>query len=107
MKAPDKLPLTDAELCSLVMNLLDNAMEGADAPGVEQPYIKLDFCVKEHFFAISCENSTTMEHIQKETAPGRGLGLKIIKQIVARYDDLLETEYGTDYYRVNLAIPLD
>ena len=107
MKAPDKLPLTDAELCSLVMNLLDNAVEGASAPGVERPYIKLDFSVKEHFFAISCKNSTTMEHIQKETAPGRGLGLKIIKQIVARYDDLLETEYGTDYYSVKLAIPLD
>ncbi len=107
MKAPDKLPLTDAELCSLVMNLLDNTVEGASAPGVERPYIKLDFSVKEHFFAISCKNSTTMEHIQKETAPGRGLGLKIIKQIVARYDDLLETEYGTDYYSVKLAIPLD
>lgn len=106
MKAPDKLPLPDAELCSLVMNLLDNAVEGASAPGVERPYIKLDFCVKEHFFAISCKNSTTMEHIQKETAPGRGLGLKIIKQIVARYDDLLETEYGTDYYCVKMAIPL-
>ena len=88
MKAPDKLPLTDAELCSLVMNLLDNAVEGASAPGVERPYIKLDFSVKEHFFAISCKNSTTMEHIQKETAPGHGLGLKIIRQIVARYDDL-------------------
>ena len=107
MKAPDKLPLTDAELCSLVMNLLDNAVEGASAPGVEQPYIKLDFSVKEHFFAISCENSTTMEHIQKEAAPGRGLGLKIIRQIVARYDALLETEYGTDYYCVKMAIPLD
>lgn len=107
MKAPDKLTLTDAELCSLVMNLLDNAVEGASAPGVERPYIKLDFSVKEHFFAISCKNSMTMEHIQKETAPGRGLGLKIIKQIVARYDDLLETEYGTDYYSVKLAIPLD
>ena len=106
-QAPDKLPLTDAELCSLVMNLLDNAVEGASAPGVEQPYIKLDFSVKEHFFAISCENSTTMEHIQKEAAPGRGLGLKIIRQIVARYDALLETEYGTDYYCVKMAIPLD
>ncbi len=107
MKAPDKLPLTDAELCSLVMNLLDNAVEGASVPGVERPYIKLDFSVKEHFFAISCKNSTTMEHIQKETAPGHGLGLKIIRQIVARYDDLLETEYGADYYCVKMAIPLD
>ena len=107
MKVPDTLPLTDAELCSLMMNLLDNAVEGASAPGVKRPYIKLDFSVKEHFFAVSCENASTMEHIQKEAAPGHGLGLKIIRQIVARYDDLLETEYGADFYCVKMAIPLD
>ena len=107
MKAPDKLPLTDAELCSLMMNLLDNAVEAVAAPGVARPYIKLDLCMKEHFFVIFCENAATIEHIQKETAPERGLGLKIIKQIVTRYDDLLETEYGTDHYSVTLAIPLD
>lgn len=56
---------------------------------------------------IFCENAATMEHIQRETAPGRGLGVKIIKQIAARYDDLLETEYGMDHYSVKLAIPLD
>lgn len=107
MKAPDKLPLTDAELCSLMMNLLDNAVEAVAAPGVARPYIKLDLCMKEHFFVIFCENAATIEHIQKETAPERGLGLKIIKPIVTRYDDLLETEYGTDHYSVTLAIPLD
>lgn len=107
MQAPDKLPLSDAELCSLMMNLLDNAVEAAAAPGVKLPYIKLDLCVKEHFFVLFCENSTTLKHIQKETAPGHGLGLKIIKEIAARYDNLLETEYGVDYYSVKLAIPLD
>lgn len=103
--APAKLSLTDAELCSLVMNLLDNALEAA--VGAEHPYIKLDLCAREHFFVIFCENSTTLEHIQRETAPEHGLGLKIIKQIAARYDDLLEVEYGTDHYSVKLAIPLD
>ena len=92
ISAPDKLPLTDAELCSLVLNILDNA---------------LDLCVKEHFFVMFCENSTTLEHIQRETAPERGLGLKIIRQIAARYDDLLETEYDAGHYSVKLAIPLD
>ncbi len=103
--APARLPLTDAELCSLVMNLLDNALEAAAE--AEHPYIKLDLCVREHFFVIFCENSTTLEHIQRETAPEHGLGLKIIKQIAARYDNLLEVEYGADYYSVKLAIPLD
>lgn len=81
MKAPDKLTLSDAELCSLVMNLLDNAVEGASAPGVERPYIKLDFSVKEHFFAISCKNSTTMEHIQKKPRRGAVWGLKLSSRL--------------------------
>lgn len=105
--APETLPLSDTELCSLMMNLLDNALEAAAAAGAERPYIKLDLRVKEHFFVFSCENSAAMQHVQKGTAPGHGLGLKIIKQIAARYDDLLETEYGADYYNVKLAIPLD
>ena len=56
---------------------------------------------------IFCENSATLEHIQRETAPGHGLGVKIIKQIAARYDNLLEMEYDTGRYSVKLAIPLD
>ena len=80
--APAELPLTDTELCSLIMNLLDNALEAA--VGAERPYIKLDLCTMEHFFVISCENSTTLEHIKRETAPKHGLGLKIIKKITAQ-----------------------
>ena len=35
------------------------------------------------------------------------MGLKIIRQISERYGDLMETERGTDDYKVMLAIPLD
>lgn len=107
MKVPDKLPLSDTELCSLLTNLLDNAVEGALAVGVARPYIKLELYAKDHFFVLFCENSTTLEHVQKETAPEHGLGVKIIRQIAARYGNLIETEYGTDYYRVKMAVPLD
>ena len=106
IQAPAALPLSDTDLCSLVMNLLDNALEAAAAPGVERPYIKLDLCVKEHFFLLFCENAATLEHIQKGSAPGRGLGLKIIKRIAAQHGNLLETEYSADSYIVKLAIPL-
>ena len=33
MQAPEKLPLSDAELCSLLVNLMDNAVAAASAPG--------------------------------------------------------------------------
>ncbi len=105
-QAPDKLPLTDAELCSLIMNLLDNALEAASAAGVKRRYIKLDMHIRNHFFVFVCENGATLDWINKETAPERGLGLKVIRQIVERYGNLSNTEYGDDYYKVKVLIPL-
>jgi len=105
-QAPDKLPLTDAELCSLIMNLLDNAVEAASAPGVKRRYVKLDMHIRNHFFVFVCENGATLDWIDKETAPERGLGLKVIRQIVERYGNLSNTEYGEDYYKVKVLIPL-
>ena len=105
-QAPDKLPLTDAELCSLIMNLLDNAVEAASAAGVKRRYIKLDMHIQNNYFVFTCENGATLDWINKETAPERGLGLKIIQQIVARYGNLFDTEYGDDYYRVTVPLSL-
>lgn len=105
-QAPATLPLTDAELCSLMLNLLDNALEAAAAPGVKRRYIKLDMHVQSNYFVFTCENGATPDWNNKETAPERGLGLKIIRQIVARYGTLFDTEYGDDYYRVTVPLSL-
>ena len=105
-QAPDKLPLTDAELCSLMMNLLDNAVEAASAPGVKRRYIKLDMHVQNNYFVFTCENGATLDWIKKETAPERGLGLKVVRQIAERYGNLFDTEYGDGYYRVTVPLSL-
>ena len=106
MQAPNKLPLTDAELCSLMLNLLDNALEAASAAGVKRRYIKLDMHIQNNYFMFTCENGATLDWIYKENAPERGLGLKIIRQIVERYGNLFDTEYGEDYYRVTVPLSL-
>ena len=106
MQAPNKLPLTDAELCSLMLNLLDNALEAASAAGVKRRYIKLDKHIQNNYFMFTCENGATLVWIYKETAPERGLGLKIIRQIVERYGNLFDTEYGDGYYRVTVPLSL-
>lgn len=105
-QAPATLPLTDAELCSLMLNLLDNALEAASAAGVKRRYIKLDMHIQNNYFVFTCENGATLDWINKETAPERGLGLKIIRQIVERYGNLFDTEYGDDYYRVTVPLSL-
>ncbi len=107
IQAPERLSLSDTEFCSLVMNLMDNAIEAASTPGMEHSYIKLDFYRRDHFFVLSCENACTLDWANRKPAPERGLGLKIIGQIAMRHENLLEIETGKDFYRVILAIPLD
>ncbi len=106
MDAPEKLPLSDAELCSLMMNLLDNALEAASADGVKRRYIKLDMHIRNRYFVFICENGATLGWINKETAPGRGLGLKAVQRIVERYGNLSDTEYGDDYYKMTVLLAL-
>lgn len=111
MHAPEKLPMSDAELCSLVMNIMDNAIAAASTPEIEHPFIWLDLHLKTDFFVFSCKNSATQEWMQRttrqETLPKHGLGLKIIRQISQQYGDLMKTECGDDFYKITLAIPLN
>ena len=104
--APESLPLSDVELCSLMMNLMDNAVDGVLNSGAQQPFIRLDMHLRNGFFVFSLENSAKMQEKTKAPAPGHGLGLKIIRQIVEKCDGLMETEQDGESYRVTLALPL-
>jgi len=113
-QAPEVLPLSGRELCSLFVNVMDNAIAGAQASCADQPYIQLDLHVKSDFFVFSCKNSAALNHHPsqepsrdcQDPVPSHGLGLKIIRHISRRYGDLLDTESGDDYYKVTVAIPL-
>lgn len=104
--APESLPLSDVELCSLMMNLMDNAVDGVLNSGEQQPFIRLDMHLRNGFFVFSLQNSAKMQDKTKAPAPGHGLGLKIIRQIVEKCDGLMETEQDGERYRVTLALPL-
>ena len=104
--APSALPLSDTELCSLMMNLMDNAVSGVLDSGAQQPFIRLDMHVKNGFFVFGLENSARRPEKAKAPAPGHGLGLKIIRQIMEKSNGLLETEQDGESYRVMLALPL-
>lgn len=104
-QAPAALPLSDADLCSLMLNIIDNAVAAASVPGLEQPRIILDLRVKGSFFVFSCEN--TCGAGKASLKRGQGLGLKIVENIVARCDCLMETERAEGTYKVTVAIPAD
>lgn len=106
--APESLPLSDAELCALMMNLLDNAIHATGK--TEKPFLRLDMHQKDGFFVFVCENAAMPEpaekSAEKKAASQHGLGMKIIEQIITRHGNLMEVERLPGSYRVTVALPL-
>lgn len=110
IEAPEKLPLTDSDLCSLVMNVMNNAINAAKSSEIQHPSIHLDIHVKNGYFAFTCINSADLsdknDENKKETVQRHGFGLKIINSILDQYDGLMEIKHDDNTYEVRIAIPL-
>lgn len=109
--SPVQLPISDTDLCSLVMNILDNALNATRTSGVAKPVIRLDIHVKSGYFAFICENSAATELLCADetgkTVPKHGFGLKIIRSIAERTGGLADTEFADGKYTVRVLIPLE
>ena len=108
--APSQLPIPDTDLSSIVINILTNAIKGAENSGAAKPTIALDIHTRDEWLSITCENTADIRQIKapakKETVPKHGLGLKIIQESVQRNNGLFQAEYGDDYYKVSVILPL-
>ena len=51
-EAPEALPISDTDICSLVMNIMNNAVKAAGVAGAVLPFIRLNIHVKNNYFAI-------------------------------------------------------
>lgn len=107
-QAPKHLPVRDADLCSLIMNIIDNAVAAASVTDLE-PYIHIDIHVKNNYLSFTCENSSIgsgKSQTEKKVPRRHGLGLKIIQSVTERYHGLLYTEFLEHCYRLHVALPL-
>ncbi|MDD6488256.1 MAG: ATP-binding protein [Clostridia bacterium] len=120
-KAPEKLPLTNTQLCSLITNILDNAIDYACSSESEKPYIKLDFHCKNNNFIFLCENTMnpdkcqikqsseirTYKRQQKIPMAKHGYGLKIIRRIMKNFNDMVSIETNGNIFKISVIIPYE
>ena len=111
---PERLPIADADLCTLLSNLLDNAVEAcARLPEGAERFIQVSLEARQDLLVIRCSNSAPPRGEGAEfptTKPdpdSHGLGLPAMRRVVERYDGALEASQtgGVFTLRAVLRIP--
>lgn len=91
---PRELPFGVEDLCSLLSNLLDNAIEAAAASGCAEPAVRLTIRPKQAYLFIHQENSVSAAvptdqllslKTTKKNRELHGFGTKIISRVVDKY----------------------
>jgi len=95
LAVPARLPYQDADLCSLLANLLDNALEASIASDAEQKIITLSIRPQMDYYMIRVENPVDTRKVTprrrltlkttKEMPELHGYGTRIIRRIAENY----------------------
>jgi len=100
---PPELPYQETDLCSLLSNLVENAIEAAKATEVEDKVITVSIRPLQDYLFIHITNPVNHEisdrkrlrlHTTKEDKTRHGYGTKVIKRIVSKY--LGSVKYSID-----------
>ena len=115
-QVPKDLPFPQQDLCSLLMNLLENALEGAaQVKEEDRRFLRIRVALQHGFLAVCCENSysgnlrldkkrqlcTTKDHPE-----AHGFGLPKMSAIAEKYHSVLDVRYTQDTFTVQTALSL-
>ncbi len=106
---PADLPITDTDLCALLGNALDNAIEASRK--AENRQIRVRCKAERGLFMLRVENCLAGdEHADLSTTKKNkelhGLGLRGMREIAARYGGVLETETANGKFELLVSFPL-
>ena len=113
---PAGLRVDEGDLCTLLFDLLDNALEGAAAVQPPRPReVTCHLKYQQGFLAISCEN--TYDGLlrldaqgqlltRKEPAGDHGLGLPQMRAVAEKYHSRLNIRYDQERFTVETALKI-
>lgn len=102
---PGEIGVSNAHLCSIFSNLLDNSIRAAEASGSAEP-IRVRSDVQRGYLVIHCENPALPPKKAKDNDPLRrhGLGLTILAQLARRYGGHMDAAYSDGHFTVDLLL---
>ena len=105
--------MEDIDLCALLSNTLDNAIEACrKIPEASERFLSVKARCQKGFFSYKVVNSKANEVTEengcfvtsKKDAGLHGIGLKNVKQIVAKYEGYVEVSYDEHSFTVVVMI---
>lgn len=111
---PD-LRIPDADLVSLLMNLLENALESCGRIGESSGrWIQVKLKTHQPYLCLCIRNARCGELIisgnsyasTKNAAALHGHGIAVVKKIVDRHDGIISLEHTDDMFCVEIALPV-
>ena len=93
LNLPENPSVTSIHLCSILSNLLDNAMNGAEAVGMPNPTIKLTSALQGDYLFLKTENPYSEQTKAKALkTKGHGYGSEILSRIAETYGGSYQTD---------------
>ncbi len=110
---PKELPISEVDLCIIIGNLLDNAMEACEKePEEEKRFIRVYIDILKAQLYIYVANSMTNE-IRKlgktyltTKAAGHGFGLMRVDRVVSRYDGYLNRQHEEGVFATEIMLKM-
>ncbi len=111
-KVPERLPITDVDLCIIIGNLLDNAMEACDKLPKENRFVRIFINTKGSHLYMSFTNSAGRK---KESVGSRflsskgknhGFGLTRVDSLVEKYEGYLTRGSEDGGFTTEVILPL-
>ena len=113
---PKELPFPDEDLCALLMNLLDNALEGAArTPEGRERSILFRARIFKGFLVLRCENTFDgyvktdgQGHLLtiKDEPSSHGFGMAQMRSVAQKYHARLDVDYTGQRFTVQTALQL-
>jgi len=113
MVTTQNINMLNKDICTLLGNILDNAIEAADRASGKK-YVELMIQRTNEGCIISCENSIGMKPVidkgrfttWKKESSMHGIGTENIKDIVIKYKGQINYDYDDEMFQVRVVMPV-
>lgn len=112
-QVPEALSVEDVDLCVILGNLLDNAIEACEQIAAEQRFLRIYMAVNKSQLYLSVQNAAKEElsfderHYITNKRGSHGFGMRRVKAMVDKYEGFLNLANEPGIFAAEVTMPLE